>query len=401
MQSSLFDEIKRSDGAPAKHAEDSFSFLNRADGIVWQRIRDKLNDWYAALPDNDESVRRRFRKADPRQHYAAWWELYVHALLRALGFDVTVHPDVPGTDGHPDFLAERGEQSFYVEAVTVFSGIVAAGRRARLEAEVQDAIETIQPGKIMLGLDFEQVGESKPKRKAITQPIEAWIAKLDADAILADGGIVSEKTRIEIGGGWVLALRSMAIPLNRRGCPDYRMIAMGPSMGGFTNDVQQLERTLTRKKKQFGTPDKPLVVAALTVNGFVGGHVVEDALFGSEAVRINVETRQTAMTRQPNGAWIGRRGAAAKRMSAALIGVGILPHTIATAWPTLWHHFDPTYELEADLPFSTSIVVDDRLEVSEATRSPAEVFNLPADWPGPEPAFPRCLHRPEDHRRVD
>jgi hypothetical protein len=99
---------------------DSFSFLNRADGIVWQRIRDKLNDWYAALPDDDESVRRRFRKADPRQHYAAWWELYMHALLRALGFDVTVHPDVPGTDGHPDFLAERGKESFYVEAVTVF-----------------------------------------------------------------------------------------------------------------------------------------------------------------------------------------------------------------------------------------------------------------------------------------
>jgi hypothetical protein len=98
-----------------EHAEDSFSFLNRADGSVWRRIRDKLNDWYAALPDGDESVRRRFRKADPRQHYAAWWELYMHALLRALGFDVTVHPDVPGTDGHPDFLAERGKESFYVE----------------------------------------------------------------------------------------------------------------------------------------------------------------------------------------------------------------------------------------------------------------------------------------------
>jgi hypothetical protein len=88
-------------------------------------------------------------------------------------------------------------------------------------------------------------------------------------------------------------------------------------------------------------------------------------------------------------------------MSAALIGVGVLPHTIATAWPTLWHHFGPTYELEADLPFSTTRVVGDRLEVSETTRSPDEVFNLPADWPGPEPAFPRCLHRPEDHRRVD
>jgi hypothetical protein len=39
-----------------------------------------------------------------------------------------VHPTVPGTTGHPDFLAESGHNSFYVEAATVFSGIVTPGR---------------------------------------------------------------------------------------------------------------------------------------------------------------------------------------------------------------------------------------------------------------------------------
>jgi len=81
--------------------EDSFAFLNRASGIVWERLREQLDAWYAAFPDDDGDLRRRFRSADPRQHFAAWWEIYLHALLTALGYKLTVHPTVPGTKGHP------------------------------------------------------------------------------------------------------------------------------------------------------------------------------------------------------------------------------------------------------------------------------------------------------------
>ena len=402
MQKPLFDVFERTDTSPALHSEDSFHFLNRAAGVFWERIREKLDSWYAAFPDLDGDLRRRFHLADPRQHYAVWWELYLHALLSELGFDLTVHPDVPGTSGHPDFLAERGGASFYVEAVTVFSGIVATGRRGRLEAAVQDVIETIDPHEIMVSLRHERVGQSMPRKVAITGPIEAWLATLNAHEMLAaePGGIVPDKKLIEIDD-WLLELRPMAVPVNRRGCPSHRMIAAGPGMAGYTNDARQLGRALTRKKKQLGTPDKPLVVAALATNGFVDQNVVENALFGSEAVRFNVQTGESSLVRSPDGVWVGKRGPAAKRMSALLMGVGILPNTIARSAPQLWHHFDPTFPLEVDLPFSSVRVVDQELEIKDATRSPAEVFGVAHEWPGPEPAFPRCLHRPEDHCRKD
>ncbi len=185
MQEPLFDAVERSDGSPARYTEDSFAFLNRASGIVWERLREKLDAWYAAFPDDDGDLRRRFRSADPRQHFAAWWEIYLHALLTALGYKLTVHPTVPGTEGHPDFLAARGDESFYVEGVTVFSGIVAPSRRARLEAAVKDAIETIDASLFMVNLQFDRVGQSMPKKSAITKPIEAWLATLDADELLA------------------------------------------------------------------------------------------------------------------------------------------------------------------------------------------------------------------------
>ena len=97
-----------------------------------------------------------------------------------------VHPEIPGTKGDPDFLIERDDESFYLEAATIFSGIVAAGRRALLEAEVQDIINTIDPSDFMVSLSYERVGERMPGKRAITDPIEAWLSTLDADALLAD-----------------------------------------------------------------------------------------------------------------------------------------------------------------------------------------------------------------------
>jgi hypothetical protein len=35
--------------------------------------------------------------------------------------------------------------------------------------------------------------------------------------------------------------------------------------------------------------------------------------------------------------------------------------------------------------------------IEDAKRSATEVLGLLAAWPGPEPAFPCCQHRPEDH----
>jgi hypothetical protein len=42
----LFDLIERTDDSPARPAEDSYSFLNRAAGPVWERQRELLNGWY-------------------------------------------------------------------------------------------------------------------------------------------------------------------------------------------------------------------------------------------------------------------------------------------------------------------------------------------------------------------
>jgi hypothetical protein len=101
-QKPLFDEIERTDGNPAGYSQDSFSFLNRAAGRYWERVRTELDAWYAAFPDASADLWKRFRKADSKQHYGAWWELYLHHLFTNLGCRVTPHAELAEGRSRPD-----------------------------------------------------------------------------------------------------------------------------------------------------------------------------------------------------------------------------------------------------------------------------------------------------------
>src|SRR5947208_6856137 len=121
----LFDDIARSDPSPSSYGEDTFSFYNRVDGVIWQRIRDALEAWFAEYPaDHAAKLRGDFRSNRQGSHAGALWELYLHHLLRSLGYEVRVHPEVPDTSHQPDFEARCSNQRLYIEAAVVFSGIV-------------------------------------------------------------------------------------------------------------------------------------------------------------------------------------------------------------------------------------------------------------------------------------
>jgi hypothetical protein len=374
--------VERTDASPAWPAEDSFSFLNRAAGSVWERQRELLERWYSEFRDPELDLWRRFRDREPRQHYAAWWELYVHALFKALGFRVTVHPSLPETSGHPDFLVERGGLSFYVEAATVFSGIVSPSRESRALRDIDDAITRMDASTFYVSFRVDRVGTSLPSLRSIRRDISNWVASLDPDQVSSADLTDPAAWKTFHFQDWIISLRPSAWKPKNRGRPENRFIGMRTGIGGFVDDVTKLRNAMLRKSKRYGTPDKPLLVAVLAANGFMDERAVVEALFGSQSIQVDLGTEATRIVRNSDGLWISRRGAARRRISAVLVGVGILPHTVATAWPTLWYHFDPTFTLLADLPFSAMRVVDDSLQRSEATRPPTDVFGLPHEWPG-------------------
>jgi hypothetical protein len=375
----LFDDGVRTDGSPAKASEDSFSFLNRAAGPFWATIRDELERWFADYPAAEApGLRSRFRNRRPDQHWAAWWELYLFRLFGCLGFEVDVHPEMPARMTRPDFRLRR-ERNVYVEATTVFSGIVEEGRSAEREAWMVDALNEVKSTDFVVWLHYDQVGMERPGVREVTTPVEEWLTTLDADEAelvrKAGGSLPTETFAIR---NWLVRLEALPRRPERRTQPAAQFVGVGPMSIGFVDDRYRIGRALESKKRQSRVENDPAVLAVLGMSPVLDEEDVTQALFGSDAVEIP----SGRFVRQPDGFWRSRRGASGTGVSGVLVGSAIHPWSVAKTLPRLWLNRWATTPLEMELPFPLAVVKDEQLAFADATRPPHEVFGLPSDWPG-------------------
>lgn len=385
----LFDDVERTNDSHARRNEDCFTFLNRAVGIVWQRERELLEAWYADFPDASGDLRARFRSKDPHQHYAAWWELYVHALFVSLGYTMAVHPQLPDTESHPDFLAVRGSEEFYVEAAAVFPGVMSPEPGAGAQSDVLNAIDHVDASKYYVHLRGLRTGASTPSLRKIQRDVTRWVDGLcEADIRNADPR--DEALWKEFCfGDWSFELRPALWRHEASAHSHRRFIGTETGIAGWINESQQLQSAVKRKGEKYGNLDKPLIIAVLAISGFVDDADFVDALYGGEETRDNTGSSELRLSSNPNGVLVGLGGPVSRKISAVLAGIGITSHNITRSEPTLWYHPEPNLPLTSSLPFRSARAVDSHIECTDATMPIASVFDLPVEWPGPEPAFPQ------------
>jgi hypothetical protein len=385
----LFSQMPRTDPTPSRHGEDSFSFLDRVDQKFWQRIRAELDHWFADYPaDEAADLRARFRDKDPAQHFAAWWELYLHRLFMQLGFGVDLHPKLEEVSGRPDYRVTGPNGSFLVEAATTFSGIVDDDRDATREGWILAAIEGVKAPTFFVGIDFEKVGMERPAVRQIVAPVESWLAGLDPDAI---GSLTDAPTRLFEVRDWKFELRALPVKPESRGKPDHRVLGLGPVIAGYVNDVDMLQRTLERKRNKYGRPAEPLVFAVLLMAP-VDDEDIEGALLGRVAVQLDPDDLNAEGTwiRQRNGFWMKGTRARGTRVSAVITGTSLMPWNVANTWPRLWPNPWAVRPLSTELPLPTAATdAGGAVTYQDREGNPSVIFGLPSDWPGPEDRFER------------
>jgi len=377
--SPLFDEFERADASPAKYGEDSFHFLNRAAGPFWSAVRDELERWFQVYPPaHAADLRNRFRSRRPDQHWAAWWELYLFRVFTALGFEVEVHPEVANGPGRPDFRI-RGEQTFYVEATTVFSGIVEDGRHGERESWILYALNEAKSANFFVWVHFENVGAERPRIREVVAPVEEWLESLDPEVVAASMNTGQRPPMRSFGfRDWRIRLEALPKRADARGDPDHRLVGAGPMSVGFVNDREMLGKALDRKRRRHSKVDAPLILAVLGMSPVLDEEDVGQALFGSEAVVID----SGQLIRRADGFWRTTRGPSARDVSAVLVGAAINPWSITLRWPRLWLNPWANRTLQEDLPFPSAHVEAERLVLTDEKRPPHEVLGLPPDWPG-------------------
>jgi hypothetical protein len=385
----LFDDIVRTDPRPKQPLEDSFSFHNRVDQILWARVREELEGWFAAYPaEHAADLRSRFRDPADAQHYGAWWELYLFRLLSRLGYAVEVHPALSDTDTRPDFRVAGEASSFLLEATTTFSGIVEEGRNGAREEWILAAIEKAESNDFYVHLEFEKVGMERPKDSDIAEPLQKWLDGLDPDQVgsedLLNGPVLRLAPR-----DWQIVFRPLPVKPEARGKrPDKQLLGMGPSTSGHVNDVEKIKGALKKKARKYGEPSEPLVLAVLSLSS-PENEDIESALLGRLAWQFDPDNPDDGRwVRKENGFWYRDGEPRAKKVSAVMVGVGLMPWMAARTWPRLWVNPWATHPLEEKFPFPLGTpALNGSVTYTEPKGSPSEVLGLAEDWPGPEKPF--------------
>jgi hypothetical protein len=387
----LFDDIGRVDGGPAAHGEDSYSFLNRAASPYWAKVRDELEKWFAAFPvDGQADLAGRFQSRRAEQHWAAWWELYVFSLLCRLGFAVEVHPETGVRGTTPDFHCVRGDCRFYVEAATVFSGVMEDGRHGERESWILDLVNEAHNPDFFVWLEFDEVGLERPRRSEVLRPLEDWLATLDPDAAAESIAAPEDLPETVVGfRDWRIRLKAIPVKPEARGRPDHRLLGIGPSSSGFVNDHVKLGNSLRRKFGHYGRLGEPLVVAVLAMSMSVDRETIEEVLFGRAALTFSPDDVENARwIRQRNGVWIGEDGPVSRTVSAVAVSSRLRPWTCAQELPELWLNPWSEAPLTCDAPLTVGVTNDNgQTSYRDASVEASTLFNLRSDWPGPEPAF--------------
>lgn len=389
----LFDEVHRYDTSVGDFQESTYAFLNRIAGNYWDHPRSLMQQWMDRINDDISynDVCQRLRSGDDEQFRSAYLELYLHESLLRAGYEIVIHPEVPGTTRQPDFLAIRGDDRLHVEAIApgaTAAAKAAAGRRARLF----DTVNRLQDPNFILWLDHLVEGPRPPKAARLRAELRQWLRQLDPDA----PGTADAAPRYDWQeDGWEAGLKVMPKKLEARGLrPDSQAIGIYGHTGvNVVDDAPAIRKALAAKHHEYGDLDAPFVIAIGTYMMDSNRWHARNAMYGHVAFEFDPNSDGDAPTReirQPDGYFGTPPDWQNRNVSGVLLVNQLMPYHFQRAEVTLWRHPSPTHALPDELGFPAHVIALDNSELSEAPPDPSagEFFDLPDPWP-PGIAWPK------------
>ncbi|WP_199253852.1 hypothetical protein [Mycolicibacterium mengxianglii] len=378
----LFDDEVELYSGPATETESSFHFLNRAKDPEWVRVRELLEQWYSQHADPDGDLRSRFRKHDIRQHAPAWWELYIGALFRQLGFDVTVHPDLPAGSGHPDFMVSDDTSRMYVECVVLFQNRPPRGN-PDAQAWLLECISTMSNPDFLVDVDIDKFGTQRPRKADIVRKVNTWLESLDYELALTLDPADATEQRF-VFNDWEVTLTAVPVMRQHRGEPG-RLVGRYPMSGVYiVTSTEDIRKLLKAKATQCRGVNAPLIIAVHNYSTFAHDDDMEEALYGSVAYQYYEDVRDsTQPIRQPNGYWHPGPPARGADVSAVMFSEHLHPYNVADVLPSLWLNPWAARPLSGKMPLQKHTATDNGTPyVAEESEVAADkVFGLPNGWP--------------------
>jgi hypothetical protein len=143
------------------------------------------------------------------------------------------------------------------------------------------------------------------------------------------------------------------------------------------------------KAKAYGSLDAPFVIAIDAVSETTDDRDFIAALYGTTEIRYYENPGPGAppptRVRRPDGLWTRPHGWHHTQVSAVLASTRIMPWTIGSAVPTLWHHPGADRPISNLCPLLRQARPDPtrrQIQYDAPEITPHEFFALPEGWPG-------------------
>jgi hypothetical protein len=251
-------------------------------------VRAVVDAWVAEVP---HPHRREFatRLRNPENHHfaAAFFELYLHALLRRLGYAVTIHPRAGSRGRRPDFLAiAPNGPRLLIEAATVEEGsAVDRAAQSRVNA-VFDTLNGAHCPDYFLHVEHSRDLTSPVPGRQLRHQLRSFLATLDYDTVwraASSHGLGGLPTMKYVHGSFGLEISAIPVSPERRGDPNHRPLGvLGPGEAYSVDDRTPIRNKVRSKAAHYGRLRRPLLIAVNALGRHVEHIDAMQALFGSE-----------------------------------------------------------------------------------------------------------------------
>lgn len=378
----LFDEIERTTKEPALYDENAYNYYNRSARLEFNSARALLEKWFAKYP---ASFQRELKSAFISDFEPAFFELFLHEFLLQHGFHIELHPDVPNSSKHPDFLVHTHRGNFYLEA-TVASDTSDQDREKYLQRnKLYDQINKINsPNFFFFIKNIEIIPKKNPRIKPLIEFIKAELTKLNPEYLRAryESTGLDQLPTLSFKNG-MLSLDIVPIPKSAqmRGRSDSNPIGIHSVKVEVSTLTETLKESIHKKATRYGKLDLPYILAINSIRaGGVNDEDMMTVLFGTEQIHFNPQTgKEVGMSRKNNGAFVGPSGFKNTRVSGVMIG-SIFPTHLNNAL-SLYCHPAARRPLNIGiLNVTHAIVVHDELKtiIGAPLR---KVLKLSDQWP--------------------
>ena len=232
---------------------------------------------------------------------------------------------------------------------------------------------------------YDGTPDTQPSGKKLLAATLKWLDSLDPDGVRSEAesrGLDSTPALDWAHEGWQVRLRAYPLKPEARG-KSRSLIGMLDAGAGLIDQCSPIRDAIKFKGSKYGDLDKPLLVAVNFGSFHLDRDDEMDALYGRTQYVLDARDpeKEVRVSRAPNGAWFGRRGPQAKRVSGAWIFNDLTAYTLSSRRHTIYLNPWATHPLpEALETMPHAIISGEKMEWC-AGFSLADVLGLPANWP--------------------